>query len=155
MKLSVRAGVSFRLTGGSLMNKKSITRSAEQERAGYALSRVNDYSGKDSDWKEKYASYVKSLPATILMCGLGQGMAFLLAKSGKDKGEPHGRLYSDIEGWLCGKEEIFPEKSNLMDALTKTDMNTYLQAQAEALSLLVWLKKFATAFLGKAGGTGD
>lgn len=134
------------------MAHKTLRRSAEQKRAEFCLCRINEYENRDSAWQDNYVSYVKSLPATILMCGLGQAMASLLAKAGRDKAKPHGQLYSDIELWLCGNEGIFPGQDNLMTALTASDMGTYLLAQAESLSILIWLKKFATAFLGKAGG---
>lgn len=135
------------------MVPNTIKRSADQKRAKFCLGRINEYANRDFSWQDNYVSYVKSLSATIMMCGLGQAMAFLLAKAGGDKSKPHGQLYRDIELWLCGDDGIFLDQSNLMDALTTHDMGTYLQAQAESLSLLVWLKKFATAFLGKAGGT--
>jgi CRISPR-associated protein Cmr5 len=134
------------------MAHNTIKRSADQKRAQFCLNRINEYENRDSAWQDNYVSYVKSLPATILMCGLGQAMASLLAKPGRDEGKPHGQLYRDIELWLCGNEGIFPGQDNLMTALTASDMGTYLHAQAESLSLLIWLKKFASAFLGKVGG---
>lgn len=131
-------------------SKENIKRSLEQKRAQFSLCQIqNIEKEKDEKWQAKYTSYVKSLPATILMCGLGQAMAMLRAKAKGDMTTPHGRLYQDVQWWLCAEEEkgIFPKGKDLMEALTDTDMDTYLRAQAESLALLVWLKKFATAFL--------
>lgn len=133
----------------------TVIKSAEQERAGYSLGVINAYKIKDSAWQQSYSSYVKSLPATILNCGLGQAMAFLLAKAGGNMGSPHGQLYCDLEKWLCRDGGVFSPQDNLMEALTANEMKKYLVAQAEALSLLVWLKKLATAFLRKAEAGGD
>ncbi|MTI96662.1 MAG: type III-B CRISPR module-associated protein Cmr5 [Firmicutes bacterium] len=135
----------------------SLERSAEQNRAKFALDQIKKYQEtKDSSWQSNYQSYVKSLPATILMCGLGQAMASLMSKDDGNLASAHGRLYADMQQWLCGQEGTFPGQKNLMDALAGSDMDTYLRAQAEALAVLVWLKKFATAFLKKrTDGTHD
>ena len=133
------------------MSEKALKQSIEQRRAKYCLKVVNAHKDRrDIDWQDSYATYTKSLPATVFSCGLGQAMASLLAKDGSRGQKPHGQLYSDIEGWLCGEGEVFP-KGDLMAILTASSMEKYMFAQSEALALLVWLKKFATAFLGKAG----
>ncbi|MGI6365389.1 MAG: type III-B CRISPR module-associated protein Cmr5 [Bacillota bacterium] len=133
----------------------SSNKSAEQNRAKYALGVIDSHKSKDASWQERYSSYVKSLPATILTCGVGQAMASLLAKAGDDLSSPHGQLYRDLEGWLCRNQGIFSSQANLMTALTDAEMDTYLAAQAEALAMMVWLKKFAVAFLKKAKGGGS
>jgi CRISPR/Cas system CMR-associated protein Cmr5 small subunit len=58
-----------------------MQKTLDLERAADAWTKVNkilenkDY---DIDWKDKYAAYAESLPATILNCGLGQACATLL-----------------------------------------------------------------------------
>ena len=126
----------------------------DRERAKHALEIVERLE-KEGTIK-KYVSYVKSLPATILQNGLGQAMATLLAAS-KGDDDDHKRLYLHIEEWLCKKNKHSPYcgsdlsikngKPNLMQAITHHNEPEYIQAQAEAMAYLEWLKKFAVAYL--------
>mgnify|MGYP000848865337 CR=1 FL=1 len=127
------------------MADTNIKRSIEQKRAEFCLELVRAHGERELPWQENYVSQVKSLPATIYMCGLGQAMAFLLSKGSG----VHEQLYNDITLWLCRDEGVFPA-GKLMEALTTSSMETYILAQSEALALLVWLKKFAVAFLAGA-----
>lgn len=122
--------------------------SLDQRRAKHALDCIKN---RENDAKQlDYLSYVKALPATILQNGLGQAMATLRAKGG-DKNDPHRRLYEDVQSWLCGgdEESPFPKQTDLLEAITSNDHQHYLKAQAEAQAYLVWLKKFAAAFLNE------
>ena len=126
-----------------------------QRRARHALDciRIHEKAGVGS--YKNYVSYVEALPATILMNGLGQACAALLAKAEGKLDKPHGLLYADLQSWLCGPDPAapYPTPQNqaredcLMKAITTCDQNQYLRAQVEALAFLVWLKKFAGAFL--------
>lgn len=124
-----------------------------QRRAQHALERVQEHQERGPQAYGNYVSYVEALPATIVMNGLGQACAMLLAKAQGDLARPHGLLYSDLESWLCGRDEAAPFRGTtknaypLMHAITSADQNAYLRAQTEALAYLEWLKKFACAFL--------
>jgi CRISPR-associated protein Cmr5 len=112
---------------------------------------------KDEDWKDKYASYVENLPATVLTCGLGQAAAILLSAAAKTSdalNDPHMVLYVDLESWLCRPESEAPYagQHNLMQAIVNGNRQTYMNAQAEALAWLTWLKKLAVAYLKKEKG---
>ena len=125
--------------------------SLDQRRAKHALNCIKKRQ-KDSTKQSDYLSYVKALPATILQNGLGQAMATLLAAAKGKENDPHQHLYKDVQSWLCSDNEdaTFP-KGDLLEAITSNDQQHYLKAQAEAQAYLVWLKKFAAAFLnGKA-----
>ena len=123
--------------------------SLDQRRAKHALKCIKTRQ-KDGTKQLDYLSYVKALPATILQNGLGQAMATLRAKGG-DKNDPHRRLYENVQSWLCGSGEdaIFPNQRDLLEAITQNDQQHYLKAQAEAQAYLIWLKKFAAAFLNE------
>jgi CRISPR-associated protein Cmr5 len=142
-----------------------------QRRAGFALKLIQDYALKASEpEKAAYAKYIKSLPAAIIMNGLGQALATELAQGGKDKDKgqggnapkAHGQIYRHVECWLCGDDPEVPFSGRckgqlltapvLMQCLCESDQNTYLLAQAEAMAFIEWLKKFANAFL-TTGGT--
>ncbi|MDD2919541.1 type III-B CRISPR module-associated protein Cmr5 [Rhodoferax sp.] len=101
-----------------------------------------------------YLAYVKALPANIRSLGLGQSLAFALAKAEGDLDKPYGLLYSHVTGWLC-KRLIFGSDAtpeNFMVKLTAGNQDKYLRAQIEAMAYLEWLKKFAVAKLKKPEG---
>ena len=112
----------------------------EQERASHALEKINEL--KDYG---NFVSYANSLPASIVMNGLGQAMAFELSSGKKDIG--HKELYRIMQDWLCGKSGVFTDEPDLMIAITKKPQREYIRAQAEALAYLDWLKKFSRAYL--------
>ena len=125
--------------------------SLDQRRARHALKCVKEIKSElKSPQQSLYMRYAKALPATILQNGLGQAMATLRAKGG-DKNDPHRRLYEDVQSWLCGgdQESPFPNKGDLLESITSNDHQHYLKAQAEAQAYLIWLKKFAAAFLNE------
>ncbi|OAT80421.1 type III-B CRISPR module-associated protein Cmr5 [Desulfotomaculum copahuensis] len=134
-----------------------MSRTLEQKRAAHALEKVEQIKKLHEDEQKKYSSYVKSLPAAILMNGLGQAAAGLLARA---KGKPedmHAMLFAHLEEWLCRKNENSPYQGGegLIVAITARDRNAYLRAQVEALAWLQWLKKFATAYLKQPEGDED
>lgn len=130
-----------------------------QRRAAHALKRVlaHQHAGKQA--YGNYVSYVEALPASILMNGLGQACATLLAKAEGKLDKPHGLLYADLQAWLCGNDPAAPYRNGqtkgddrLMEAICGSNQKQYLHAQAEALAYLVWLKKFARAYLDRGAG---
>lgn len=144
--------------------------SLPQRRAAAALKAIQEYAKTALD-KEKlaYAGYVKSLPAAIVMNGLGQALATELAQGGKDTGKgqgglapnAHAQIYRHLQEWLCGADPEVPFRGCrngqpsgapvLMQALCEADQPLYLLAQAEAMAYIEWLKKFANAFLTEGG----
>ena len=123
--------------------------SLDQRRAKHALDCIKKRQKDGKKQQSDYLSYVKALPATILQNGLGQAMATLLATAKGKEDDPHHRLYGDVQSWLCSDDEDapFPNKGDLLEAITRSDQQHYLKAQAEAQAYLIWLKKFAAAFL--------
>jgi len=120
-----------------------------QRRAGHALARIRDHEKSGKDAYKKYVSYAESFPATIVMNGLGQACATLLAKTDGDLKDANRLLYDDLQSWLCRDHSAapFPKAPDLMHDITEKDQRHYLRAQTEALAYLVWLKKFANAYL--------
>ncbi len=128
-------------------------RTLEQKRAAHALCKAWEV---DRELAASYRSYVESLPATIVMNGLGQACATVLARaSGTSPREQAYRLlYGHVQDWLCRSEGVYSEEESLIDAIVKNDQRKYIHAQAEALAYLDWLKKFAQAFLKPASPSG-
>ena len=124
----------------------------ERERAKHALDTIEELKTREID---KYVSYVKALPATILQNGFGQAMATLLAAA-KGKQDDHKHLYDHVEAWLCkvNTHSLYYGQADLMQAITSHNEEAYLYAQAEAMAYLAWLKKFAVAYLSEPGSAG-
>lgn len=111
----------------------------EQQRAKFAFDKICEVIREKS--KGDYKSLVRGFSSMILQNGLGQALAFLKAK-GK---QHHIALYNHINLWLKQK---FAPNENDFDILTKImqeDSIKYRLYTKEALSFLVWLKKFAEA----------
>jgi CRISPR-associated protein Cmr5 len=123
-----------------------MSQTLAQRRAADALKNIEELRSKGKDSYGNYKSYVKALPANILMSGLGQAVATV--RSRDRKGYP--QLYKHLEGWLCGPDEDAPYRNysaGLLRAITDKDQDHYIRAQAEAMAYLEWLRKFADAFL--------
>lgn len=114
----------------------------QQERAKYALEQVQAaVSNSDVNGKE-FKSYAAGLPAMIQMNGLGQAAAFYFSQ-----GKTYRKLYEILSGWLTRAGQPYAGKPDLLAGITQQDMHDYRVAQAEALLLLDWVKKFAKAYV--------
>jgi CRISPR-associated protein Cmr5 len=120
-------------------------RTLDQRRAADALRNIQSLEGEGKGAYGNYKSYVKALPANILMSGLGQAAATVRSR----KRGGYEQLYEHLERWLCGGDEDAPYRgeNDLIGAIVKNDQDRYLRAQAEAIAYLEWLRKFAEAFL--------
>lgn len=125
-------------------------RSMDQERAEFALTKIQAIlGGPGTSHKVEVRRYLNNLPAFIRMNGLGQALAFFRMKG---EGTAHNTIYRMVGSWLCdvsSKGRIFSESTDVLSAITQSDMAHYMAAQNEALALLQWLKKFAVALLPK------
>lgn len=128
----------------------------EQERAKHALACIRKVEELTPSGYGNYRSYVEALPAQIIMNGLGQAVATLLARRKQRADNADGKnadayqlLHNHIKDWLCGKDPSAPycNEKSLIDAIIQSDQDTYIRAHAECLAYLVWLKKFAQATL--------
>jgi CRISPR-associated protein Cmr5 len=143
-----------------------VTLTREQQRAQHALQSVNQvqerFTNAGSNEKEQkkarkfrdeYKSYAESLPANIVMNGLGQACAMLLAQAkGKSADQDaHRLLYDHLQDWLRGREyaAVYPKDQDLVISVINHGQREYVRAQIESLAYLNWLKKFAQAYLGE------
>jgi CRISPR-associated protein Cmr5 len=135
-----------------------------QKRAEYALKQVLDFTkGNTQKEKDEFKSFSAGAPAMILQNGLGQALAFWLAKGKKDKDkdnkikedDKHIKLFDIVKGWLSLQEGdvnnrfVLKQKDRpgLINELAKMDQQQYLAAQSETLALLEWVKRFAAVDL--------
>ena len=124
---------------------QNLTR--DQLRAQQALRCVQSVPSK---LQSDYLRYANSLPANIVMNGLGQACAMLLAqaKGKRANQDAHRLVYDHLHGWLCqGEQAVYPDQADLVEAVIGSGQRQYIRAQAEALAYLEWLKKFAQAYL--------
>jgi len=117
-----------------------------QQRARFALEMINNLADRDETFKKQCLTVANSIPAQIQRTGLGQTLAFACSKKSKNDGQGWVYFYEWLNKWLCTHRKLYSDK-DLLKALTEGDMRSYQQAQAEALSLLIWVRKFARALL--------
>lgn len=132
--------------------EKSLRQTTEQERAKFAWDEVSKL---PQDLKGEYKDVVRKFPSLIINNGLGQALAFLLAKGtdkdGKkpDEGKVHGRLYAHIQEWICNKRKLIGSEASdplrLIKGLVEQDSTRYRHISIETLALATWLKRFAEA----------
>jgi len=120
-------------------------RSQAQKRAADALAKVTVL--RDGNDYGNYRSYVKALPARVIMNGLGQALAMEKAGASKDVG--HEMLFNHVQDWLLNGWEHTPYRgqSNILAAIVNGSEADYIRAQGEAMAHVEWLKKFAVAYL--------
>jgi CRISPR-associated protein Cmr5 len=120
----------------------------DQRRAADALEKIRNLQARGENYYGHYVSYVSALPATIVMNGLGQALATLLSAAKGDPRDPHRILYDHIADWISTQiQPLSGPTDTLIDRLMQNRQDVYLQAQAEAMAYLNWLKQFARAYL--------
>ncbi len=122
-----------------------MAQTIEQQRAAFALAEIENIRkkyGEDKPFRKEFRSYASALPAMIHMNGLGQAAAFCRAKGGT-----YGKLYHILCKWMIRPGQPFEREKDLLAGITSKDMYHYRVAQAEALALLEWVKKFSLAFM--------
>lgn len=121
----------------------------DHQRAIHAWSKVKEMKKFKPEVGDDYASYVASLPASILMNGLGQALAQLKVAAKQQENEPHELLYQHIQDWLCQDipQTPYPRSLDLIEAVMIHDRKKYNWAVQEVLAWLKWHKKFTTAHL--------
>ena len=128
----------------------AVAQTMQQQRAKYALEQVENAKAAGIDQK-KFKSYAAGFPAMVQMNGLGQAAAFFRCQANGEKPEAkaYKRLYDLLSGWLCKDNQPFGGKNDMLQGITNGNMYSYSKAQAEALLLLDWVKKFAKAYMEK------
>jgi CRISPR-associated protein Cmr5 len=121
--------------------QKPTQQTLQQKRAADAWSAIEDVENKHKSAKGKYGSLMRGLPALIQTDGLGQTLAFLMAK-GKNE-ESHRVAFEQISAWVMG--ELKAQDKDLFQYLLKSSTTVYRQATTETLAYLQWIKRFVEA----------
>lgn len=121
-----------------------------QRRAAFALARVRSVVGEQ--FAGDFRSYAASLPPMIQMNGFGQALAFCRSKND----EAYQALYMLVSDWLTKDGQPYQKHQDVLEGITSKSMSAYRLAQTEALALLDWVKRFASAYIARrtAGGNG-
>lgn len=123
----------------------------DQRRAKHAWERtvsqatVKDGRRQYDERAKEYAREAKKLPTRIMAAGLGQALAFILAKA-KDRKPNLKRLHEDLTDWIIKQRPMSAKKpDSLMESIVEGDSDFLRRATDEALAYLVWLNRFAEA----------
>jgi len=124
---------------------KSIQRTLEQERAKKAWECVNSL--PDEDTKKKYGQLARSAAVDIQTNGLGQTLSFWRSKGKEEQNSYHNILFKHTSEWVISQLHLVNEHNLLEWIIKKSTTDQYRQATTEAISFLVWLKRFAESEL--------
>lgn len=131
-------------------------RTIGQERAEFALQVVLENKAVD-----KLKPFSAGAPTVILQNGFGQAMAFWRSRGdGKDKNKKYTCIFDSVKKWLKNNDLIESEgdrDEEFILKLSQVSQKEYINAQKEAVLLLEWIKRYASAFCEdkKKGGTSD
>ena len=131
----------------------SSAKTLDQRRAKHAWQAIiSQATGKDKDGRrqygegaKEYAREARKLPVRIMASGLGQALAFILAKA-KDKKPNLRKLHDDLTDWVIRQRPIEAKKpGSLLERILEEDADFLRRATDEALAYLQWLNRFAEA----------
>ena len=103
--------------------------------------------------QDDYKGYVKNIPVLIKTNGLGNTLAFMLAKSSKKSGKEKNAydfLYEHLAKWLRATSlhcEQLGQNQDLLAFVVDKDSHIYRQITTELLAVLKWMKRLAEAKL--------
>jgi len=130
------------------MSTLTLTRpmaTLDQRRAAHAWAAIAAAKALERSDRDKFGIHAKKLPTRIMASGLGQALAFLLAK----KYAP--LLVQTINHWVL-KREPFPRDNKelgraaaLVETIVQGDATSMRRHTAETLAYLQWLIRFAEA----------
>ena len=121
----------------------------DQRRANHAwnaiMSFAKDKNGEYGDDAKEYAREAHKLPTRIMAAGLGQALAFILAKA-KDKKPNLKRLHEHLTNWVIKQRPTTAKKQDsLLESIIEGDSDFLRRATDESLAYLQWLNRFAEA----------
>jgi CRISPR-associated protein Cmr5 len=112
----------------------------DQQRAEHAWNVVERVKGMGEAEKKQFGTQAKKLPTRIMAAGLGQALAFLLAKGYAED------LQKALSDWIAARRLPKPgEDERLIVRVLRGDADFQRWATAECLAYLVWLVRFADA----------
>ncbi len=127
----------------STSQSKSTT--LDQRRAQHAWEAVEGLEQLDEGQRKEYAGEAKKLPVRIMASGLGQALAFILAKA-KEKKHGLEKLHEDLTDWVLRQRLLAgASRDSLLESVIHGDAEFLRRATDEVLAYLQWLNRFAEA----------
>ncbi|MBM4001268.1 MAG: type III-B CRISPR module-associated protein Cmr5 [Planctomycetes bacterium] len=131
--------------------KTKSDHTVDQRRAAHAweaIQRVkSDYDDRD---RKEYGGHAKKLPIRIISAGLGQALAFLLAKANSPTSSDHKphvkQVHDELTDWVVKRRPMTAsDPDSLLQSVINGDSDFLRQATDEVLAYLQWLNRFAEA----------
>lgn len=121
-----------------------------QRRSKHAWESVEALKKLRNKEAEDYARNAKKLPMRIRTAGLGQALAFLLAKSSDKKKD---LLHQHLSDWVLQQHGGIQGqvKDSLLESIVQGDSLFLRRCTAEAMAWLEWYNRFAEASEIKQG----
>ncbi len=127
---------------------ENLSATLDQQRAKHAWEAIQRVCAwKESTKRKDYAGQAKKLPIRLMTSGLGQALAFILAKADKkEKPDPCRQLHKDLSDWTLTHRKL-PGKhpDSLLKSVCYGDAVFLRRATDEVLAYLEWLNRFAEA----------
>lgn len=120
------------------MAKTSGIATLDQRRAKHAWQVIERVMVLDKVKRKEFGTQAKKLPTRIMAAGLGQALAFLVAKNSERS------LVDALSDWIQQRRGD-PSKPELLKRIIQGDADFLRFATAESLAYLQWLVRFADA----------
>jgi len=122
----------------------------DQRRASHAWDTIQQIKQLPKNEGKEYCGNAKKLPTRIMAAGLGQALAFILAKAGDPNTPKHKahlkRIHDDLTDWVIVKRPMAAvDTSSLVQSIIKGDSDFLRRATDEVLAYLTWFNRFAEA----------
>lgn len=130
-----------------------MNKTMDQHRAAWAWAQTEQTQSELDGKYDDYVSLAEGMPATLMMTGLGQTVAFYLTKKG-NKDPQYGALLTNLASWICEgggyrnpdqTEKRSKRGTHLRDEIIGRDRDRYHFLLDEAMEYLIWLKRFGKA----------
>ncbi|MEZ4618470.1 MAG: type III-B CRISPR module-associated protein Cmr5 [Caldilineaceae bacterium] len=122
-------------------NQLPRQQSTEQKRAARAWQNIESVGESE---QKKYGTLARKLPAMIQTNGLGQTLAFLRAKGGRDQSNGHNLICNHVSTWV--REQVNAQgDGDLLTWIIQESSDAYRRATTESIVFAVWLRRFVEA----------
>lgn len=133
-----------------MSSRETIINKLEKGRAEFAYKCVKETTDiSDKKKVKEYRSYIRKLPTMILTNGLGQALAFVVAK--KEDGNAYDLIYKQITDYMKSehvtKISMPQDKNDLLEWIISCDSQDYRYITQEILAFLNWLRRFAEGMI--------
>jgi CRISPR-associated protein Cmr5 len=122
----------------------------DQRRAPHAWQAVEEVKQFDPKRAKEYGGHAQKLPTRIMAAGLGQALAFILAKAADPNSREHKphvqKVHDHLTDWVIKERKLGAAKpDSLLHSIIAGDSDFLRRATDEALAYLLWLNRFAEA----------